>query len=136
LRTASARAARAVFLLQQVAEVKALACELPITHGLPLSRFSRTELHRLVVERGLLRNSHSGSRRPRSSSTWPSRQPSANGASRSGTTSKRQDSPSNARSSQAEYRLLPLLLPADHDSRRRRRMSRVPWNFGGGPVAE
>jgi hypothetical protein len=33
--------------------VKALACELPATHGLPLSRFSRTELHRLVVERGL-----------------------------------------------------------------------------------
>jgi len=36
-----------------VAEVKALACELPATQGLPLSRFSRTELHRLVVERGL-----------------------------------------------------------------------------------
>jgi hypothetical protein len=36
-----------------VAEVKALACELPATYGLPLSRFSRTELHRLVVERGL-----------------------------------------------------------------------------------
>jgi len=36
-----------------VAEVKALACELPATHGLPLGRFSRTELHRLVVERGL-----------------------------------------------------------------------------------
>ena len=38
---------------EQVAEVKALACELPATHGLPLRRFSRTELHRLVVERGL-----------------------------------------------------------------------------------
>ena len=38
---------------EQVAEVKALACELPATHGLPLGRFSRTELHRLVVERGL-----------------------------------------------------------------------------------
>jgi hypothetical protein len=36
-----------------VAEVKALACELPASHGLPLSRFSRTELHRLVIERGL-----------------------------------------------------------------------------------
>jgi hypothetical protein len=36
-----------------VAEVKALACELPVTQGLPFSRFSRTELHRLVVERGL-----------------------------------------------------------------------------------
>ncbi len=33
--------------------MKALACELPATEGLPLSRFSRTELHRLVVERGL-----------------------------------------------------------------------------------
>ncbi len=50
---ASARAARAVFPPEQVAEVKALACELPATHGLPLGRFSRTELHRLVVERGL-----------------------------------------------------------------------------------
>ena len=37
---------------EQVAGVKALACELPATHGLPLGRFSRTELHRLVVERG------------------------------------------------------------------------------------
>jgi hypothetical protein len=36
-----------------VAEVKAMACELPATHGAPLSRFSRTELHRLVVERGI-----------------------------------------------------------------------------------
>ena len=33
--------------------MKALACELPVTHGLPLGRFSRTELHRLVIERGL-----------------------------------------------------------------------------------
>lgn len=47
------RAARAVFPPEQVAEVKALACQLPVTHGLPLGRFSRTELHRLVVERGL-----------------------------------------------------------------------------------
>jgi hypothetical protein len=49
----SVRAARAVFPPEQVAEVKALACQLPATHGLPLGRFSRTELHRLVVERGL-----------------------------------------------------------------------------------
>ena len=47
------RAARAVFHPGQVAEVKPLACQLPATHGLPLGRFSRTELHRLVVERGL-----------------------------------------------------------------------------------
>ena len=33
--------------------MKAIACELPVVHGLPLSRFSRTELHRLVIERGL-----------------------------------------------------------------------------------
>ena len=33
--------------------MKAIACELPGEHGLPLSRFSRTELHRLVVERGI-----------------------------------------------------------------------------------
>ena len=53
MRIASARAARAVFPPEQVAEVKALACELPATQGLPLGRFSRAELHRLVVERGL-----------------------------------------------------------------------------------
>jgi hypothetical protein len=52
-RTSRARAARAVFPPQQVAEVKAIACELPATHGLPLGRFSRTELHRLVIERGV-----------------------------------------------------------------------------------
>ncbi len=52
-RIASVRAARAVFPPEQVAEVKALACELPVTHGLSLGRFSRAELHRLVVERGL-----------------------------------------------------------------------------------
>jgi hypothetical protein len=33
--------------------VKAIACELPATHGLPLGRFTRGELHRLVVERGV-----------------------------------------------------------------------------------
>src|SRR5436305_2249482 len=49
----SARAARAVFPPEQVAEVKAIACELPATTGLPLSKFSRVELHRLVIERGV-----------------------------------------------------------------------------------
>ncbi|MGH2877635.1 MAG: helix-turn-helix domain-containing protein [Solirubrobacteraceae bacterium] len=38
---------------EQVAEVKAIACDLPRTHELPLSRFSRVELHRLVIERGV-----------------------------------------------------------------------------------
>jgi hypothetical protein len=33
--------------------VKAIACSLPREHGLPLSRFSRAELHRLVVERSV-----------------------------------------------------------------------------------
>jgi hypothetical protein len=47
------RAARGVFPPEGVAQVKAIACELPKEHGLPLSRFSRTELHRLVVERGV-----------------------------------------------------------------------------------
>ena len=32
---------------------QAIACELPATHGLPLGRFTRTELHRLVIERGV-----------------------------------------------------------------------------------
>jgi len=48
-----ARAAHAVFPPEEVAQVKAIACELPKEHGLPLSRFSRAELHRLVVERGI-----------------------------------------------------------------------------------
>jgi hypothetical protein len=52
-RISSARVARAVFPPQQVAEVKAIASDLPLAHGLPLSRFSRVELHRLVVERGV-----------------------------------------------------------------------------------
>src|SRR6266540_1376745 len=47
------RVARAVFPPDEVARVKAIACELPREHGLPLSRFSRAELHRLVVERGI-----------------------------------------------------------------------------------
>jgi DDE superfamily endonuclease len=47
------RAARGVFPPEEVALVKAIACALPRTQGLPLSRFSRAELHRLVIERGL-----------------------------------------------------------------------------------
>lgn len=47
------RAVRVVSPPEQVAEVKAIACELPATHGLPLGRFSRAELHRLVIERGV-----------------------------------------------------------------------------------
>jgi hypothetical protein len=47
------RVGRVVVPPQEVAEVKAIACELPRTHELPLSRFSRVELHRLVIERGV-----------------------------------------------------------------------------------
>jgi hypothetical protein len=53
LPTNRARAVGGVSPPEQVAEVKAVACELPATCGAPLSRFSRTELHRLVVERGV-----------------------------------------------------------------------------------
>src|SRR5919201_7145947 len=47
------RVARAVFPPEEVAQVKAIACELPNEHGLPLSRFSRSELHRFVVEQAI-----------------------------------------------------------------------------------
>jgi hypothetical protein len=47
------RVARAVFPPEQIAQVKAIACALPRTQGVPLSRFSRAELHRLVIERGV-----------------------------------------------------------------------------------
>src|SRR6266516_1753291 len=53
LRTATVLDVRAVFPPEQIAEVKAIACALPRTQGVPLSRFSRAELHRLVVERGV-----------------------------------------------------------------------------------
>jgi DDE superfamily endonuclease len=53
LRIKRGRVDHAVFPPEQVAEVKAIACELPRTHELPLSRFSRVELHRLVIERGV-----------------------------------------------------------------------------------
>jgi len=47
------RVARGAFPPQEVAQVKAIACELPKTHGVPLSRFSRSELHRFVVEQAV-----------------------------------------------------------------------------------
>ena len=53
MRTDRARAARAAFPPEEVAEVKAVACELPKAQGVPLSRFSRSELHRFVIERGV-----------------------------------------------------------------------------------
>ena len=53
LRIERARVARVVFPPEEVAQVKAIACELPSQQGLPLSRFSRAELHRFVVERAI-----------------------------------------------------------------------------------
>src|SRR3954452_7064081 len=52
-RTGRGRVDRAVFPPEQVAEVIAVACELPARHERPLSRFSRVELHRLVIEQGV-----------------------------------------------------------------------------------
>jgi hypothetical protein len=51
--TSRGSVARAVFPPEEVAQVKAIACELPRDQGVPLSRFSRTELHRFVVERAV-----------------------------------------------------------------------------------
>src|SRR4051794_32272771 len=52
-RTGRGRVDRAVFPPEQVAEVVAVACELPARHERRLGRFSRTELHRLVIEQGV-----------------------------------------------------------------------------------
>ena len=43
--------------------MKAIACELPKAHGLPLSRFSRAELHRLVAARKRSIGSSAGAQR-------------------------------------------------------------------------
>ena len=53
MRIEHGRADRVVFPPQEVAQVKAVACELPKTHGVPLSRFSRSELHRFVVQQAV-----------------------------------------------------------------------------------
>jgi DDE superfamily endonuclease len=52
LRTERGRVDRAVFPPQEVAQVKAVACE-PPSEGAPLSRRSAADIHRLVVERGI-----------------------------------------------------------------------------------
>jgi hypothetical protein len=46
--------ARGLFPPAQVAEVKALACELPSERGVPLSRWSSAEIAREAVERGIV----------------------------------------------------------------------------------
>jgi hypothetical protein len=48
------RVARGVSPPAQIAEVKALACELPSQSGLPLSRFSSSEIAREAVKRGIV----------------------------------------------------------------------------------
>lgn len=48
------RAARGVFPPAQIAEVKALACELPSQSGVPLSRYSSSEIAREAVNRGIV----------------------------------------------------------------------------------
>ena len=53
MRIERGRVARAVFPPEEVAQVKAVACELPKAHGLALSRFSRSEIHRFVVEQAV-----------------------------------------------------------------------------------
>jgi hypothetical protein len=49
LRRDLGRVGRGVFPPAQVAEVKALACELPAEQGVPLSRWSSAELSAMVV---------------------------------------------------------------------------------------
>ena len=58
MRIAPARVARAVFPPEEVTQVKAVACE-PPAEGVPLSRRSSADVHRLVVERGISAASHS-----------------------------------------------------------------------------
>ncbi|HEX5923521.1 MAG TPA: hypothetical protein VFY45_06790, partial [Baekduia sp.] len=53
MRISRGRVARGAFPPHEVAQVKAIACELPTTHGVPLSRFSRSELHRFVIEQAV-----------------------------------------------------------------------------------
>jgi DDE superfamily endonuclease len=54
LRRDRGRVGRGVFRPAQVAEVKALACELPAKSGIPLSRWSAAEIAREAVERGIV----------------------------------------------------------------------------------
>ena len=53
-RTLPAEAGRLAFPPEVVVEVKSLACELPYTYGLPLSRFSMAEIQSEVIGRGLV----------------------------------------------------------------------------------
>lgn len=52
--SAHARVAPGLFPPELVVQIKALACELPSTHGLPLSRWSTPDIARQVVASGLV----------------------------------------------------------------------------------
>ena len=54
MRSGHGRGVRAAFPPAQVAEVKALACELPSAKGVPLSRWSSAEIAREAVKRGIV----------------------------------------------------------------------------------
>ena len=54
MRNNRGRAGRGAFPPAQVAEVKALACELPSERGVPLSRWSSAEIASEAVERGIV----------------------------------------------------------------------------------
>ena len=54
MRSAPGRVVRGLFPPAQIAEVKALACELPAEKGVPLSRWSSAELAREAVARGIV----------------------------------------------------------------------------------
>src|ERR671927_33168 len=54
LRRDRGRVGRGVFPPAQVAEVKALACELPAERGVPLSRWSSAEPAREAIKRGIV----------------------------------------------------------------------------------
>ena len=57
-RTKRGQAGRAAFPPEQIAEVKAVACE-PPSEGAPLSRRSTADVHRLCIERGTCEASQS-----------------------------------------------------------------------------
>src|SRR5215207_7710971 len=54
LRTDHGPGGRGVFPPAQIAEVKALACELPAQSGTPLSRWSTAEIARAAIQRGIV----------------------------------------------------------------------------------
>ena len=54
MRSVPGRGARRSFPPEVIVEVKALACELPATHGLPLSRLHVSDIRAEVIRRGIV----------------------------------------------------------------------------------